>query len=512
MNFDRINWKRSTKSLLAALVALPLLFFVAGCDDDGGNGTDPDPDPDPGTEVAVYDTTESPVTGEQVIVVSEFAVDGEPGIIPGGGSGEVTWSSDFTYILDGRNFVNAGQTLNIEPGTVVKGRPRTDPTLASVLIVAQGGTINAEGTADDPIIFTTEDDDVSDPNDLPANLDRAWGGLIVLGNAPTNTTPASINVEGIPTDEERGLYGGDDPNDSSGILRYVSIRYGGVSIGSGNEINGLTFGGVGNGTTVEYVEVYNNLDDGFEWFGGTVNAKYLVASRNGDDSFDIDQGFSGNLQHLLAIQTPDRGDRTAEHDGGDSDLGGEDATPFADPQIYNATYVGSGQDGGGDVALKLRDNFAGNYYNSIFYDFPAQLIEVEDTDGGDSRARWEDDDLTVENSIHWQFGSVEALPSDATTAEKVRALVENDGAWGDQVANDLASYNNSYEDPGLTRDLSGDLQVLGIVPPSDSPAASGGVTPPSEFFDNVTYRGAFEPGGENWAAGWTFSDEVGLFE
>jgi hypothetical protein len=495
-----------------------MIFFIAGCDDDDDGSPAPDPDPDPPMDQldvveGLYDTTESEATGETIIEVSEFTVDGNPGIIEGGGEGEVTWTSDFTYILDGRNFVNAGQTLNIEPGTVIKGRPRTDPTLASVLIVAQDGTINADGTADQPIIWTTEDDDVTDPNDLPENLDRAWGGLIVLGNAPTNTGTVP-NVEGIPTDEARGAYGGDDADDSSGILRYISIRYGGVSIGAGNEINGLTLGGVGAGTTVEHVEVYNNLDDGIEWFGGTVNGRYLVTSRNGDDSFDIDQGFSGSLQYLLAIQTPGRGDRTAEHDGGSDSFAGEDATPFADPQIYNATYVGSGPDGDGDIALKLRDNFAGNYFNSIFYSFPAQLIEVEDVEGtdGDSRGRWEADDLTVENSIHWQFGAAEGLSDPAAI---VRAIVENDGDWGDQVATDLIDYNNSYEDPGLTRDLSGDLQTVGVIPPTGSPAdglGNGSAPPDNGFFDtSATYRGAFEPGGENWAS-WTFSAEKGLIQ
>lgn len=498
------------KSLFAALVALPLLFVVAGCDsdDDNGDGVTTPPTQPPQETVALYDTTTDAATGEEQIIVSEFAAEGEPGVIPGGGDGEITWSSDNTYVLDGRVFVNPGQTLIIEPGTVVKATPRVDPTRASVLIVAAGGRIEANGESDAPIIFTTQDDDVTDPNDLPDNIDRTWGGVIILGNAPTNTG-TNPNVEGIPTDEARGAYGGDDADDDSGIFRYVSIRYGGVSIGSGNEINGLTMGGVGRGTTIEYVEVYNNLDDGFEWFGGTVDAKYLVSARNGDDSFDIDQGFSGRLQYLLAFQTPGRGDRTAEHDGGSDSFAGEDATPFADPQIYNATYVGSGQDGDSDIALKLRDNFAGNYFNSIFWDFPNQLIEVEDAEGGDSRQRWEDGDLTVENSLIWNFGSVTSTDAAAQFDE----LVENDGAWGAEVADDLEAYGNTYEDPGLTRDLSGDLQVLGLVPAAGSAAASGAATPPSDdFFDAAGYRGAFEPGGTNWAKGWTFSDEVGLFE
>jgi hypothetical protein len=237
-----------------------------------------------------------------------------------------------------------------------------------------------------------------------------------------------------------------------------------------------------------------------------VNAHHLVSARNGDDAFDIDQGYSGNLQFLLAVQTPTRGDRTGEHDGGDDGYGGPDEgdTPFSDPQIYNATYIGSGPDGQGDIGLKLRDNFAGNYFNSIFYDFPAQFIEVEDLDSGpDSRARWEDGDLTVESSITWAFAAVQDANS------PYEALVENDGAWGSAVADSLESYGVTYEDPGLSRDLSGSgYQSVAVIPQS---SVSGGQTPPSGF-EQVTYKGAFDPSGSNWAAGWTFSDEVGMFQ
>lgn len=467
-----------------------------------------------GVSYANYDTTET------AIVFNEQN-DNELGVVPDDPSDNenvrenyVRWTSDNTYHIDGRTFVNPGDTLEIEPGTVVKGISNQDPSNASVLVVAEGATILADGNPGssnpsqaDPIIFTTREDDVSDPNDLNPNLDGAWGGVIILGNGPKNF-PGSRNVEGIPSDVERASFGtsNPDPNDDSGVFRFASIRYGGISIGAGNEINGLTMGALGSETTIEWVEVFNNQDDGFEWFGGNVNARYLFASRVGDDSFDIDQGFSGNLQFLLAVQAPTRGDRTGEHDSGDSDYGDSDEgdEPFADPQIYNATYIGSGPDGEGDVALKLRDNFAGNYYNSIFYDFPVQFIEVEDIDGDiDSRTRWEEGDLTVESSITWEFGSVE------NSDTPYEALVENDGDWGAEVADSLEAYGNTYEDPGLSRSLSGDFQSVGVVPGND---VSGGQTPEGSFFENVTYRGAFEPGGSNWATGWTFSDEVGMFQ
>ncbi len=466
-----------------------------------------------GVSYANYDTTETAVVFNEQDGNELGVVPDDPSDNDNVRANYVKWTSDNTYHVDGRTFVNSDDTLEIEAGTVVKGVSNQDPSNASVLVVAEGATILADGNPGssdpsqaDPIIFTTREDDVSDPNDLQPNLDGAWGGVIILGNGPKNF-PGSRNVEGIPSDVERASFGtsSPDPNDDSGVFRFAHIRYGGISIGAGNEINGLTMGAVGSETTVEWVEVFNNQDDGFEWFGGNVNARYLFASRVGDDSFDIDQGFSGNLQFLLAIQTPSRGDRTGEHDSGDSGYGGGDEgdEPFADPQIYNATYIGSGPDGQGDVALKLRDNFAGNYFNSIFYDFPIQLIEVEEASGPDSRARWEEGDLTLESSITWAFGAVQ----DASAPYE--DLVENEGDWGAEVADSLEAYGNTYEDPGLSRDLSGDFQTVGVIPGND---VSGGQAPDGSFFEDVTYRGAFDPTGNNWAKGWTFSDEVGMFE
>jgi hypothetical protein len=522
---------RTQLHLGVAVLLLPTLFFLAGCDSSGNGGPD---DPAPTGSLANYDTTETAIVFREadgndlgVVPSNEDIIANNENIRPN----YVKWTSDNTYHIDGRTFVNSGDTLEIEPGTVVKGIPNQDPSNASVLVVANGGTIIADGNPGsddpsqaDPIIFTTREDDVSDPNDLSAGLDGAWGGVIILGNGPKNF-PGSRNVEGIPSDVERASFGSSNPNPQhdAGTFRFASIRYGGISIGANNEINGLTMGAVGAGTTIEYVEVFNNQDDGFEWFGGNVNGRYLLSSRNGDDSFDIDQGYSGNLQFLLAIQTPSRGDRTGEHDSGDTDFGddgsaadatGEGDTPVSDPQIYNATYIGSGPDGDGDVALKLRDNFGGNYFNSIFYDFPLQFVEVEDVTGTDangnevdatpdSRGRWEADELTIESSITWKFAAVQ------DASNPYEDLVENGGQWGAQVADDLSDFNVTYEDPGLSRSLGGDFQTVGVVPTGD---VSGGQTPQGSYFESVTYKGAFEPGGTNWAKGWTFSDEVGMFQ
>ena len=491
---------------LLGFLVLPLLV-LAGCDEE--NVLEPDPDPSQHT-VAAYDTTDQTSNGGKTIIEVEDVDGGGIGYEDADGNAltDVTWTSGNVYVLKGRVFVNEGQTLTIEPGTIIQGRYSANALQASALIVAQGGTIMAEGEPDNPIIFTAEGDNVSDPDDILFNRRGDWGGVIILGKAPTNTTPGVINIEGISSDITRGQYGCGsagvtcDPNDNSGVFKYVSIRYGGQSIGENNEINGLTMGGVGNGTTIEYVEVFNNQDDGFEWFGGTVNTKHLVSAFNGDDAFDIDQGWSGDNQFWFAIQAADPAGHTGEHDSGDSDFGGEDSKPVATPQIYNATYIGSGLDGEGGQAFLLRDNWGGAYYNSIFAGFPGEAVRIEDlddTDTGDSRARFEDGTLRLENNIFYNFGA----------GDTFAALTANEGAFGQTVSGYL-DQNNRLTDPqlaGISRtEGSGGLSPL---PQSGGPAYSNLASYPSgSFYEQVSYVGAF--GSENWARGWTFLDAAGF--
>ena len=230
-----------------------------------------------------------------------------------------TWTSDNIYELSGKVVVPAGITLTIEPGTIIKGRTGTN-TLASALIVARGGKIMAEGTSAKPIIFTTVLDNIEKGQLSGTNLDETdlekWGGVIILGKAPVSAENGDdvAQIEGIPATEIYGAYGGSDVADNSGIMKYVSIRHGGVLIGDGNEINGLTLGGVGNGTTMEFIEVVANLDDGIELFGGTVNVKNAIVSYAGDDSYDIDQNYAGTLENIVAIQGI-RADEALELDG-----------------------------------------------------------------------------------------------------------------------------------------------------------------------------------------------------
>ncbi|NOY58199.1 MAG: T9SS C-terminal target domain-containing protein, partial [Calditrichaeota bacterium] len=311
------------------------------------------------TALSQYGLLAQPTTaGAQVVTVTDADIPA---------NATVYWTADKTYLLDGRVFVDAGAVLNIEAGTVIKGKPGQGEN-ASALIVARGGKIYAEGTATNPIIFTSENDDINNPTIPAANESGLWGGVILLGNAVINVPGGETNIEGIPTTESRGLYGGSDDDDCSGVLRYVSIRHGGTEIGEGNEINGLTLGAVGRGTLVSHVEVWSNNDDGFEWFGGTVKCDHLIAAFCKDDAFDFDQGFRGKLQFLFAIQADSTGDHCGEHDGAPADF--VDSTPFSHPVIYNATYLGAGKNGtSGKNLFKLRENFGGEYINSIFGDY-----------------------------------------------------------------------------------------------------------------------------------------------
>jgi hypothetical protein len=268
-------------------------------------------------------------------------------------SENTTWETGNVYILASRIAVLSGVTLTIEPGVIVKGQAGTGAN-ATALIVARGGKLMAEGTAAAPIIFTSVADeimpgDIASPN-LDPDLNGLWGGLIVLGNAPISADAQSVQIEGIPPSDQNGLFGGTDPADNSGAIKYVSIRHGGSNIGEGNEINGLTLGGVGSGTVIENVEIVANQDDGVEWFGGTVNVKNLVVWNTGDDAIDGDMAWTGTLDNFIVI-TP--GDKCFELDGPE----GEAAT--ANYVIKNGSVKATSYDDDGDIeraATGLVDN------------------------------------------------------------------------------------------------------------------------------------------------------------
>ncbi|MFH1119171.1 MAG: hypothetical protein V1775_05065 [Bacteroidota bacterium] len=234
-------------------------------------------------------------------------------------SGNITqntiWETGKVYVLGSRITVVSGITLTIQPGVVVKGEAGTGAN-ATALLIARGGKLMAEGTADAPIIFTSVADEimpgeVASPN-LEPTLNGLWGGLLILGNAPISADAASVQIEGIPPSDQNGLYGGTDAADNSGTIRFISIRHGGANIGEGNEINGLTLGGVGSGTIIENVEVVSNQDDGIEFFGGTVAVKNAILWNIGDDAVDTDQSWGGTLDNFIVVNP---GDECFELDG-----------------------------------------------------------------------------------------------------------------------------------------------------------------------------------------------------
>lgn len=245
------------------------------------------------------DTTQTTDNGTDIVAVS--------GTI----TSDVTWTSDNIYRMDGRVLVAGGATLTIEPGTIIKAAPGSG-AFASALVITRNGMINAQGTAAEPIIFTSIADDIEPGEINSPNLDPTnnglWGGVIILGSAEISASNddgdlSELQVEGIPTSVD-ARYGGNDDTDNSGVFSYVSIRHGGANIGDGNEINGLTLGGVGSGTTINNIEIVANQDDGVEWFGGSVSASNILVWNSGDDGLDTDQDWIGTCEDFVIV-TPD---------------------------------------------------------------------------------------------------------------------------------------------------------------------------------------------------------------
>jgi len=467
---------RTTKFLSIFTIATSMFF--TSCKEEGGST--PTVTPDTKFETEELKDGDGNVI-ETITTVTDF----------GKGVGSITFSSTTTYVLDGMVFVNSGQTLTIEEGTVIKGKSGQGEN-ASALIVARGAKIMAKGTEANPIIMTSEADQIrriadnsgfENGGNLPATARGLWGGLIVLGNAQLNSQPGTSAIEGIPTSESRGLYGGTDDADNSGVISYVSVRHGGTDIGSGNEINGITLGGVGSATMIDHVEVIANNDDGIECFGGTARIKHAVITNVGDDAFDYDEGYRGFVQYLLIYQPSDRG---GEHDGGTSP---EDGIPYATPTFANVTSIGKGTSAG-KRAITFRDNAGGFYWNSIFTEW-GKGIDVENlTAGEDSRNRLEVGDLKFMNNLFENVGD------DMLTS----ILVDSDGA-------DLSGHSN------MSGNAVTSLGMTGVLPTATIAPADWTGFNAMNWFDAPTYKGAFNPdGSDNWHMGWTLTDDAAVIQ
>lgn len=302
---------------------------------------------------------------------------------------DVTWTADEIYELGGRITVESGATLTIEPGTIIKGQAGTGAN-ATALLVARGGKIMANGTATKPIIFTSVADEITmaqvaasdfaSPN-LDASTSGLWGGVIILGNAPISASSSPIQIEGIPTTDQNGLYGGNNATDNSGSFTYVSIRHGGANIGNGNEINGLTLGGVGSGTTINNVEIIGNQDDGVEFFGGTVNAENILVLNAGDDAIDTDQAWAGTLDNFIII-CGEATDHALEIDGPEGSL-------KAGHTVKNGSIKGNPASEMAD----FRKAAEGTFMNLYFFGFP----DPTDAAGRGDFSLSSDSDLTFAN-------------------------------------------------------------------------------------------------------------------
>jgi len=325
-------------ALCAAVISLTSCSKESGCTDPNASNYDSGAEED----CCCYYTPA--VTNNDNIVIS--------GTI----SSDQTWSNDHIYELDGRVAVESGAILTIEGGTIIKGQAGSGAN-ASALLIARGAKLMARGTAESPIIFTSVADELSladvasgnftSPN-LEPTLNGLWGGLIVLGNAPISASASEVAIEGIPTTDANGLYGGNDPVDEAGAstLEYISIRHGGSNIGSGNEINGLTLGGVGSATSIRNIEIVSNQDDGIEWFGGTVNVSNVVVWNVGDDGLDTDQAWSGTLDNFVVI-TPL---------GHCFELDGPEGNLSAGQTMRNGTVVASNEDRTSEDLINTDDN------------------------------------------------------------------------------------------------------------------------------------------------------------
>lgn len=382
-----------------------------------------------------------------------------------------TLSADTTYTLLGVVVVDDGGRLNIPAGTLIYGSTDIQPT---ALIVRQGGLLYSEGTETDPVVFTS-------PASSPAPGD--WGGVVLNGRSICNFPADDCIGEGAS-----GPYGGDVLDDNSGRLVYTRIEYAGYEVSFGNELNALTLNGVGSDTEIHHVQTHAGSDDGFEWFGGTVDAKYLLATDISDDSFDFSTGWRGRGQFWIAQQNPDDGDTGYEVDGNEDDF---DAAPWTNPMVYNVTLVGKGANGAGGTAgesttgMLLRRGTAGIYANHIVIGFGTQGFDV---DNAETVARSTADSLNVINSIVFSNAVNFATDSDGIDEE----------AWFTD-----ASRNNQVADPLLTNPF--DRANPDFRPGAGSPATGNGATPPADgWFDATDFIGAVAEGAIEWyKAAWT---------
>ena len=405
-------------------------------------------------------------------------------------SSDVAWTSNNTYYLNSQAFVKDGVTLTIEAGTEILGRYDANYSAdnpAPCLVVEQGGKIIAQGTAEAPITFRSELD-ATDPN--YGNGRGLWGGLIINGYAPIANDGGTANVEGLT-----GVpYGGTDPDDNSGVLRYVRVWNGGSSIAPDNEINGITLAGVGRGTTVEYCEVGLNLDDGFEMFGGTVDLKYCSVIAVGDDAFDTDAGYQGRGQFLLVVRADDS-DKGHEMDSKTN--GDLDSQPRSHPHFANVTVISSVAHG--EDALRLREGTGGDFRNYIIH---GANDGVRNDDNGSELVTQDLAAAQAHGHPNYLYISGSMVMNGLADVPWDDFDESTDGAW-------TGTYVMESAGLAFTVDANGLPATIDVTPSADGSAYEGvDEVIEDDFFVPTYYKGAF--GSANWLEGWSYLDEAGL--
>jgi hypothetical protein len=470
-----------------------------------------------------------------------------------------TWTASNTYNLQAQIYVLPGATLTIEPGTVIA----STTNLGGSLAVCRGAKINAVGTRENPIIFTSKADVATwTDGDPKTGTWRAscneWGNLTIMGRGfisenaiPTNTASFNANnyanMEGLVpafVGDPNTQYGGGDDDDDSGALQYVSLRYGGKVVGLGNELNGISLGGIGRQTEISHFEIMNNVDDGIEIWGGTVDVKYFSIWNIGDDSLDIDQGWRGRAQFGLivqgysvaAAQGSGVGDNCIEVDGAEQ----SDWQPVTTCTLYNMTVIG--QPISGDHGTAWRDNARMQVRNAIFMDLGERLVAYDniDGDGGlgygyNGTLSWADTWTTAYNV--YSTVNAPANPAQYYTAQvdgrlaeiKDSVMFRNQNASAYTIANQVGVFNpknsnvNAGNDAanmpiaGITRGpnavVFGSLvmqPVLNLDPRARNAAVTSvGAAPNNGFYTPAQFRGAFAADA-NWLCGWSASDAFGM--
>jgi len=339
------------------------------------------------TLVAALVATQVPtVHSDQQPPVNVPGIDRPVVVVTGRVKGTESWTSNNYYLLRGAVFVEDGATLNIQAGTRVIGESGSVGTL----IVLRGGRLNAIGTREQPIVFTSDQ-----PPGQRARGD--WGGLIINGRAPVNIPGG----EGVG-EADTGIYGGKDPNDNSGSLRYVRVEFAGTEFSPDNELNGIAFQGVGRGGSYEYIQIHMNKDDGLEWFGGTADIKHAVVTNAADDSTDWTFGWSGRMQFVVVSQRGDDADNGIEADNNEFN---NELQPRSNPTIYNVTYCGDPDRNEGSESTRgalLRRGTAGTLRNFIFQGFKGVGIEVN---GNSTLAQANQGNLRVNSGVIFNTGA-----------------------------------------------------------------------------------------------------------